>query len=199
MRPGAYAHVQYCMLPGMYSTAFCLACTVLHAAWHVQYCMLPGMADEPMRDGHGQLVLRKLCMQVRGNAGMPNTVHAPCNLLDGSPTTLTQPYTHTNAMHRISLPSSTHPYKHHAAPQAALPQQPVRRREHEFALRGGITDLKAEYDALRPSMALTFPFELDVFQKEAVVHMEAGRWAAGGGGAVQGAVQGAAVWQGMTG
>jgi hypothetical protein len=77
-----------------------------------------------------------------------------------------------------------------------LLQAPALRREHEheFARRGGIGDLAGEFERLRPTMALTFPFELDVFQKEAVVHMEAGRWgagrAAGTGGAMGAAVNG---------
>eukprot|EP00877_Chromochloris_zofingiensis_P011877 jgi/Chrzof1/6943/Cz02g04140.t1 len=49
-----------------------------------------------------------------------------------------------------------------------------RRGDLEFAVRGGIDDLTGTYDALKPNMALTFPFELDVFQKEAVCHLEAG-------------------------
>ncbi len=38
--------------------------------------------------------------------------------------------------------------------------------------RHAIRDLGTEYEALRPTMAKTYPFELDTFQKEAVVHME---------------------------
>ena len=42
----------------------------------------------------------------------------------------------------------------------------------EWAVRGGIDDLTAKFEALRPNLAHVFPFELDTFQKEAVVHME---------------------------
>jgi antiviral helicase SKI2 len=45
----------------------------------------------------------------------------------------------------------------------------------EFAVRGGIDDLGAAWSALLPHMALRYPFELDTFQKEAVLHLEAGR------------------------
>lgn len=42
----------------------------------------------------------------------------------------------------------------------------------EWAVRGGVRDLDAEFERLRPNMAYQFPFELDRFQKEAVVHLE---------------------------
>ncbi len=47
-------------------------------------------------------------------------------------------------------------------------------RQHTtaWAVRGGIKDLAGEFERLRPSMAHHFPFELDTFQKEAVVHLE---------------------------
>lgn len=47
-------------------------------------------------------------------------------------------------------------------------------RQHTtaWAVRGGIKDLSGEFERLRPSMAHHFPFELDTFQKEAVVHLE---------------------------
>ncbi len=51
---------------------------------------------------------------------------------------------------------------------------------YEHAKRGGVEDLKAEFEALRPKLALSYPFELDVFQKEAIVHLEAGRSVGGG-------------------
>ena len=41
-----------------------------------------------------------------------------------------------------------------------------------WAVRGGIADLKHDFAQLRPHMARSFPFELDVFQKEAVLHLE---------------------------
>ncbi|CAL8471306.1 g10848 [Coccomyxa elongata] len=49
-------------------------------------------------------------------------------------------------------------------------------RQHTtaWAVRGGIKDLAGEFERLRPSMAHHFPFELDTFQKEAVVHLEKG-------------------------
>lgn len=45
----------------------------------------------------------------------------------------------------------------------------------EFAVRGGIDDLHAAWAELKPRLALTYPFELDTFQKEAVLHLENGR------------------------
>ena len=42
----------------------------------------------------------------------------------------------------------------------------------EWAVRGGVRDLDAEFERLRPNLAYQFPFELDRFQKEAVVHLE---------------------------
>ena len=44
--------------------------------------------------------------------------------------------------------------------------------EHEWALRGGIPNMKAEFEKLRPHLAMTHSFELDTFQKEAVLHLE---------------------------
>jgi antiviral helicase SKI2 len=41
-------------------------------------------------------------------------------------------------------------------------------------VRGGIDDLDASWSALLPRLAATYPFELDTFQKEAVVHLEQG-------------------------
>lgn len=45
----------------------------------------------------------------------------------------------------------------------------------EWAVRGGVRDLDAEFERLRPNLAYQFPFELDRFQKEAVVHLEQAR------------------------
>jgi antiviral helicase SKI2 len=42
-------------------------------------------------------------------------------------------------------------------------------------VRGGIPNLAAAWSELKPSLALSYPFELDIFQKEAVLHLEAGR------------------------
>jgi antiviral helicase SKI2 len=37
---------------------------------------------------------------------------------------------------------------------------------------GTVKHLAAEFDRLRPNLAHHFPFELDTFQKEAIVHLE---------------------------
>jgi antiviral helicase SKI2 len=37
-----------------------------------------------------------------------------------------------------------------------------------------IPDMASAFDRLRPALAKQYPFELDTFQKEAVIHMEAG-------------------------
>ena len=42
----------------------------------------------------------------------------------------------------------------------------------EWAVRGGIPNAQAAFERLRPSLAMTHPFELDAFQKEAVIHLE---------------------------
>ena len=39
-------------------------------------------------------------------------------------------------------------------------------------VRGGIPDVKGEFEQLRPAMAHSFPFELDAFQKEAILLLE---------------------------
>jgi antiviral helicase SKI2 len=44
--------------------------------------------------------------------------------------------------------------------------------EYEWAVRGGIPHLKAAFERRRPNLAMTHPFELDTFQKEAVLHLE---------------------------
>lgn len=54
------------------------------------------------------------------------------------------------------------------------PAPPLAASSHEWAVRGGVPDVAAAFDALRPRLALHFPFELDTFQKEAVVHLEQG-------------------------
>lgn len=41
-----------------------------------------------------------------------------------------------------------------------------------WAVQGTVKNLAREFDKLRPSMAHQFPFELDTFQKEAVLHLE---------------------------
>lgn len=67
------------------------------------------------------------------------------------------------------------------APPAATPREagtrlrPPRPDEpFKFAMERSVLNLDAAYDALRPRMARKFPFELDPFQKEGVVLMEAG-------------------------
>ncbi len=42
----------------------------------------------------------------------------------------------------------------------------------EWAVRGGVPNLAAEWEQLRPNLAHRFPFELDTFQKEAIIHIE---------------------------
>jgi hypothetical protein len=58
--------------------------------------------------------------------------------------------------------------------QGGAPPRPAKAaaRDSEWAVPGTVPDLKAAYERLRPRMARRFPFELDVFQKEAVLHME---------------------------
>lgn len=51
-------------------------------------------------------------------------------------------------------------------------KQQKRPAEADWAVRGGVQDVDAAFDALRPTLAMTFPFELDRFQKEAVIHLE---------------------------
>jgi superfamily II RNA helicase len=43
-----------------------------------------------------------------------------------------------------------------------------------WAVRASVKNLNATWERLKPGLAKQWPFELDVFQKEAVVHMEAG-------------------------
>ncbi len=45
---------------------------------------------------------------------------------------------------------------------------------YEWARPARDCDVDQEFDRLRPIMAKTFPFELDVFQRESVVHLEQG-------------------------
>ena len=44
--------------------------------------------------------------------------------------------------------------------------------QHEWAVQGSIPNLDDRWAELQPTMALRFPFELDVVQKEAICHME---------------------------
>ena len=50
----------------------------------------------------------------------------------------------------------------------------------EWAIRGGSPNVQAAFERLRPSLAMTHPFELDTFQKEAVIHLEQVRGAHAG-------------------
>jgi superfamily II RNA helicase len=65
-----------------------------------------------------------------------------------------------------------------AAPAAAPPTPRLRPMDPTsptpFAIEGSLADVNAAFDALRPRLAMTWPFELDGFQKEGVVLMEAG-------------------------
>ena len=45
-------------------------------------------------------------------------------------------------------------------------------QQQQWAVRGGVPNLAAEWERLRPNLAHTFPFELDTFQKEAILHIE---------------------------
>ncbi|GFR45797.1 hypothetical protein Agub_g7252, partial [Astrephomene gubernaculifera] len=47
--------------------------------------------------------------------------------------------------------------------------------EHPFAARNSIRNVEEQFNELRPRLALHFPFELDAFQQEAVLHLEGGR------------------------
>ncbi|PNW76952.1 hypothetical protein CHLRE_11g482483v5 [Chlamydomonas reinhardtii] len=47
--------------------------------------------------------------------------------------------------------------------------------EHPFAARNSIRNVEEQFNELRPRLALHYPFELDGFQKEAVLHLEGGR------------------------
>ena len=43
-----------------------------------------------------------------------------------------------------------------------------------WAVRGTVKNLESRWKALQPGLAKRYPFELDIFQKEAIIHMEAG-------------------------
>ena len=45
-------------------------------------------------------------------------------------------------------------------------------RRYEWAVQSTQTGVAAAFERLRPHLAHTFPFELDTFQKEAVVLLE---------------------------
>ncbi|KAI3427058.1 hypothetical protein D9Q98_006998 [Chlorella vulgaris] len=60
---------------------------------------------------------------------------------------------------------------------AALGARPIKRRrgDQEWALSGHIPNLAKRWEAAKAGLAKSWPFELDVFQKEAILHMEDGR------------------------
>ena len=39
-------------------------------------------------------------------------------------------------------------------------------------MRASFPDLDKSWEELKPQLAITYPFELDTFQKEAVLHLE---------------------------
>ena len=49
---------------------------------------------------------------------------------------------------------------------------PTSSAKTQWAVRGAISNVNAEFERLRPDLAHSFPFELDAFQKEAVIHLE---------------------------
>ena len=55
------------------------------------------------------------------------------------------------------------------AASALVPRSSART---QWAVRGAVSDVHAEFERLRPGLAHHFPFELDGFQKEAVIHLE---------------------------
>lgn len=77
---------------------------------------------------------------------------------------------------RASEPPAAAPSAAAADAAAALPQlrQPPPRGQYQFAMQNSVANLGAAYEALRPRLAMTWPFELDEFQKEGVVLMECG-------------------------
>ena len=67
---------------------------------------------------------------------------------------------------------------HHTSSQPGVMRplvSPPKKRavsEYQWAVKGGIPDVATAFNRLRPSLAMTHPFELDTFQKEAVIHLE---------------------------
>ncbi|MEW5316769.1 MAG: hypothetical protein WDW38_008119 [Sanguina aurantia] len=57
---------------------------------------------------------------------------------------------------------------------APTPHIPGSVPEYPWVRKGSLPDVNAAFEALRPGLAMHFPFELDTFQKEAVLHLEAG-------------------------
>ena len=64
-----------------------------------------------------------------------------------------------------SLPTTT-------GRNAASGLVPTSNARTQWAVRGAISNVNAEFERLRPDLAHSFPFELDGFQKEAVIHLE---------------------------
>jgi antiviral helicase SKI2 len=60
-----------------------------------------------------------------------------------------------------------------AAAAASTKQQPSKDRK-TWAVRGTVKNLDSQWKGLQPGLAKRYPFELDTFQKEAIIHMEAG-------------------------
>ena len=44
--------------------------------------------------------------------------------------------------------------------------------DRQWAVSASLPDLDGAFSRLKPTMARKYPFELDTFQKEAVVHLE---------------------------
>ena len=64
-----------------------------------------------------------------------------------------------------SLPTTTG----RNAASGLVPKTSVRT---QWAVRGAIKDVNTEFEHLRPDLVHLFAFELDGFQKEAVIHLE---------------------------
>ena len=70
----------------------------------------------------------------------------------------------------VSAPTSAHATTSGPAPVL----RPRRPQDKEYAMENSVADLHSSFEALRPRLAMTWPFELDTFQKEGVVLMEEG-------------------------
>ena len=64
-------------------------------------------------------------------------------------------------------------------PPVATPARPAsatfKKSPFEWAREKTIPDVEAAFEEIKPNMAMSFPFELDSFQKEGVVLMERGQ------------------------
>lgn len=74
----------------------------------------------------------------------------------------------------VAIVKCPNPLSHRSCKQAPASKRKIA-GNLEFAVRGGIDDLPAAWAELTPRLAVTYPFELDTFQKEAVLHLENGR------------------------